>query len=86
MASECRFFVTVLFHSSLLNDSCCLCADVASKEQEKPIMPLEENEEGEPEDTAMETEMQNEDLQAVDIEELKPETKSTASKTSGTLT
>ncbi|XP_048793738.1 midasin isoform X1 [Lagopus muta] len=57
--------------------------DVASKEQEKPIMPLEENEEGDPEDTAMETEMQNEDLQAVDIEELKPETKSTATKSSG---
>ncbi|OXB54358.1 hypothetical protein ASZ78_011040, partial [Callipepla squamata] len=57
--------------------------DVASKEQEKPIVPLEEKEEGEPEDTAMETEMQNEDLQAVDIEELKPETKSTATKTSG---
>uniref|UniRef100_A0A8C2Y6E0 Midasin n=1 Tax=Coturnix japonica TaxID=93934 RepID=A0A8C2Y6E0_COTJA len=58
--------------------------DVASKEQEKPIMPHEENEEGGPEDTAMETDMQNEDLQAVDdIEELKPETKSAVTKTSG---
>ncbi|PKK33324.1 midasin AAA ATPase 1 [Columba livia] len=57
--------------------------DVASKEQEKPVMPLEEKEEGDSEDTAMETEMQNdEDLRAVDTEELKPEKKkSTATKT-----
>ncbi|XP_054255246.1 midasin [Indicator indicator] len=57
--------------------------DVASKEQEKPIMPLEEKEEGAPEDTPMETEMQNnEELTAVDTEELKPEKKkSTATKT-----
>ncbi|XP_010150908.1 PREDICTED: midasin, partial [Eurypyga helias] len=60
--------------------------DVASKEQEKPIMPLEEKEEGDSEDAAMETEMQNdEDLTAVDTEELKPEKKnSTATKTPGT--
>ncbi|NWZ60294.1 MDN1 protein, partial [Haliaeetus albicilla] len=59
--------------------------DVASKEQEKPIMPLEEKEEGDSEDAAMETEMQsNEDLRAVDTEELKPEKKkSTATKTPG---
>ncbi|NXE72930.1 MDN1 protein, partial [Cochlearius cochlearius] len=59
--------------------------DVASKEQEKPIMPLEEKEEGDSEDAAMETEMQNdEDLRAVDAEELKPEKKeSTATKTPG---
>uniref|UniRef100_A0A8C0BET6 Midasin n=1 Tax=Buteo japonicus TaxID=224669 RepID=A0A8C0BET6_9AVES len=59
--------------------------DVASKEQEKPIMPLEEKEEGDSEDAAMETEMQsNEDLRAVDTEELKPERKkSTATKTPG---
>ncbi|KFV78000.1 Midasin, partial [Struthio camelus australis] len=58
--------------------------DVASKEQEKPVMPLEE-EEGAPEDVPMETEMQNdEDLKAVDTEELKPETrKSTATKNPG---
>uniref|UniRef100_A0A8C4UIL8 Midasin n=1 Tax=Falco tinnunculus TaxID=100819 RepID=A0A8C4UIL8_FALTI len=55
--------------------------DVASKEQEKPMMPLEEKEEGDSEDTEMETEMQNEDLKAVDTEELKPEKKSTATKT-----
>ncbi|NXT02789.1 MDN1 protein, partial [Jacana jacana] len=59
--------------------------DVASKEQEKPIMPLEEKEEGDSEDAAMETEMQDdEDLRAVDTEELKPEKKkSTATKTPG---
>ncbi|XP_061845412.1 midasin [Colius striatus] len=59
--------------------------DVASKEQEKPIMPPEEKEEGDSEDAAMETEMQNnEDLRAVDTEELKPEKrKSTASETPG---
>ncbi|XP_066850638.1 midasin isoform X2 [Anser cygnoides] len=58
--------------------------DVASKEQEKPILPLNENEEGDSEDAAMETEMQNnEDLTAVDTEELKPEMKSTASKNPG---
>uniref|UniRef100_A0A8C3JUM0 Midasin n=1 Tax=Calidris pygmaea TaxID=425635 RepID=A0A8C3JUM0_9CHAR len=59
--------------------------DVASKEQEKPIMPLEEKEEGDSEDAAMETEMQNnEDLTAVDTEELKPEKKnSTNTKTPG---
>ncbi|NXJ78761.1 MDN1 protein, partial [Trogon melanurus] len=59
--------------------------DVASKEQEKPFMPLEEKEEGDSEDTAMETEMQDdEDLRAVDTEELKPEKKkSTATKTPG---
>ncbi|KFR09321.1 Midasin, partial [Nipponia nippon] len=59
--------------------------DVASKEQEKPIMPLEEKEEGDSEDAAMETEMQNnEDLTAVDTEELKPEKKkSTATETPG---
>ncbi|XP_074752140.1 midasin isoform X1 [Athene noctua] len=58
--------------------------DVASKEQEKPIMPLEEKEEGDSEDAAMETEMlNNEDLRAVDTEELKPEKKSTATKTPG---
>ncbi|XP_009998839.1 PREDICTED: midasin [Chaetura pelagica] len=59
--------------------------DVASKEQEKPVMPLEEQEEGDSEDAAMETEMQNdEDLTAVDTEELKPEKKkSTATKTPG---
>lgn len=51
-------------------------------------MPLEEKEEGDSEDAAMETEMQsNEDLRAVDTEELKPEKKkSTATKTPGTLT
>ncbi|XP_025949160.1 midasin [Dromaius novaehollandiae] len=60
--------------------------DVASKDQEKPIMPLEEEkEEGDPEDVPMETEMQNdEDLKAVDAEELRPETrKSTATKNPG---
>ncbi|XP_010287688.1 PREDICTED: midasin, partial [Phaethon lepturus] len=59
--------------------------DVASKEQEKPVMPLEEKEEGDSEDAAMETEMQNnEDLRAVDTEELKPEKKlSTATKPPG---
>ncbi|XP_008936093.1 PREDICTED: midasin, partial [Merops nubicus] len=59
--------------------------DVASKEQEKPIMPLEDKEEGDSEDAAMETEMQNEeDLRAVDTEELKPEKKkSTATKNHG---
>ncbi|XP_019393298.1 PREDICTED: midasin isoform X2 [Crocodylus porosus] len=51
--------------------------DVASKEQQKPILPLsEEKEEVDSEDAAMETEMQNnEDLKAVDIEELKPDVK-----------
>lgn len=49
-------------------------------------MPPEEKEEGDCEDAAMETEMQDEDLIAVDTEELKPEkTKSTATKPSGTL-
>ncbi|KAJ7398225.1 hypothetical protein BTVI_127123 [Pitangus sulphuratus] len=58
--------------------------DVASKEQEKPIMPPEEKEEEDSEDAAMETEMQNEDLTAVDAEELKPEKKkSTATKPTG---
>uniref|UniRef100_A0A8C5T387 Midasin n=1 Tax=Malurus cyaneus samueli TaxID=2593467 RepID=A0A8C5T387_9PASS len=58
--------------------------DVASKEQEKPIMPPDEKEEGDCEDAAMETEMQNEDLKAVDTEELKPEKKkSTATKPPG---
>ncbi|NXB28427.1 MDN1 protein, partial [Eulacestoma nigropectus] len=57
--------------------------DVASKEQEKPIMPPEEKE-GDCEDAAMETEMQDEDLRAVDTEELKPEKKkSTATKPPG---
>ncbi|RMC13256.1 hypothetical protein DUI87_10790 [Hirundo rustica rustica] len=57
--------------------------DVASKEQEKPIMPPEEKEE-DTEDAAMETEMQDEDLRAVDTEELKPEKKkSTATKPPG---
>ena len=62
--------------------------DVASKEQEKPVMPREEKEESDCEDAAMETEIQNsEDLRAVDTEELKPEKqKSTATKTPGTLT
>ncbi|NXX88474.1 MDN1 protein, partial [Centropus bengalensis] len=57
--------------------------DVASEEQEKPVMPLEEKEEGDTEGAAMETEMQDdEDLTAVDAEELKPEKKkSTATKT-----
>uniref|UniRef100_A0A452IL58 Midasin n=1 Tax=Gopherus agassizii TaxID=38772 RepID=A0A452IL58_9SAUR len=62
--------------------------DVASKEQQKPTMPLgEENEEVVSEDAAMETEMQNnEDLNAVDTEELKPEVKkSSATKTLGKL-
>lgn len=70
-----------------LNNCCFLCTDVASKEQEKPVTPLEEKEEGDSEDTAMETEIQNEeDLRAVDTEELKPEKKkSTATKTPGTL-
>lgn len=51
-------------------------------------MPLEEKEEGHSEDAAMETEMQNnEDLKAVDAEELKPEKKkSTATKIPGMLT
>nr|XP_030123445.3 midasin isoform X1 [Taeniopygia guttata] len=58
--------------------------DVASKEQEKPIMPPEEKEEGDCEDAAMETEMQDEDLRAVDTEELKPEkNKSSATKPPG---
>uniref|UniRef100_A0A8B9G947 Midasin n=1 Tax=Amazona collaria TaxID=241587 RepID=A0A8B9G947_9PSIT len=59
--------------------------DVASKEQEKPIMPPEEKEEGDSEDAAMETQIQNdEDLTAVDTEELKPEKKnSSATKTPG---
>ncbi|NXU56757.1 MDN1 protein, partial [Turnix velox] len=59
--------------------------DVATEEQEKPIMPLEEKEERDSEDAAMETEMQDdEDLRAVDTEELKPERKtSTATKTPG---
>uniref|UniRef100_A0A8D2MF30 Midasin n=1 Tax=Zonotrichia albicollis TaxID=44394 RepID=A0A8D2MF30_ZONAL len=61
--------------------------DVASKEQEKPFMPPEEKEEGDFEDAAMETEMEDEDLRAVDTEELKPEKKkSNATKPSGTLT
>lgn len=72
------------FHLTL-DKYCCLCADVASQEQEKPIMPPEEKEEGDCEDAAMETQMQDEDLIAVDTEELKPEkTKSTATKPSGT--
>lgn len=64
------------------------CTDVASKEQEKPIMPPEEKEEGDSEDAAMETQIQNdEDLTAVDTEELKPEKKnSSATKTPGMLT
>lgn len=76
------------FPSSFPLSIVCLYTDVASKEQEKPIMPLEEKEEGDSEDAAMETEMQkNEDLRAVDTEELKPEKKkSTATKTPGTLT
>lgn len=50
-------------------------------------MPPEEKEEGDWEDAAMETEMQDEDLRAVDTEELKPEKKkSTATKPHGTLT
>uniref|UniRef100_A0A8D2MCK3 Midasin n=1 Tax=Zonotrichia albicollis TaxID=44394 RepID=A0A8D2MCK3_ZONAL len=58
--------------------------DVASKEQEKPFMPPEEKEEGDFEDAAMETEMEDEDLRAVDTEELKPEKKkSNATKPSG---
>uniref|UniRef100_A0A8C6J801 Midasin n=1 Tax=Melopsittacus undulatus TaxID=13146 RepID=A0A8C6J801_MELUD len=59
--------------------------DVASKEQEKPIMPPEEKEEGDSEDAAMETQIQDdEDLTAVDTEELKPEKKnSSATKTPG---
>ncbi|KAM8810105.1 midasin [Eudromia elegans] len=60
--------------------------DVASKDQEKPFMPPEEEkEEGDPENTPMETEMHNdEDIEAVDVEELKPEKrKSTATKTPG---
>ncbi|NWH71168.1 MDN1 protein, partial [Piaya cayana] len=59
--------------------------DVASKEQEKPAMPLEEKEEEDSEDAAMETEMQNdENLTAVDTEELKPEkNKAAATKTPG---
>ncbi|NXI53175.1 MDN1 protein, partial [Chloroceryle aenea] len=59
--------------------------DVASKEQEKPLVPPEEKEEGHSEDAAMETEMQSdEDLRAVDTEELKPEKKTpTATKTPG---
>ncbi|KAM9562699.1 midasin isoform 4-T5 [Guaruba guarouba] len=59
--------------------------DVASKEQEKPFMPPEEKEEGDSEDAAMETQIQNdEDLTAVDTEELKPEKKnSSATKTPG---
>uniref|UniRef100_A0A8C2SUC7 Midasin n=1 Tax=Coturnix japonica TaxID=93934 RepID=A0A8C2SUC7_COTJA len=70
--------------SSECYDAQTYVASESSKEQEKPIMPHEENEEGGPEDTAMETDMQNEDLQAVDdIEELKPETKSAVTKTSG---
>uniref|UniRef100_A0A663DVI4 Midasin n=1 Tax=Aquila chrysaetos chrysaetos TaxID=223781 RepID=A0A663DVI4_AQUCH len=60
--------------------------DVASKEQEKPIMPLEEKEEGDSEDAAMETEMQsNEDLRAVDTEELKPEKKKSTEKEAAQL-
>uniref|UniRef100_A0A8C0BEF4 Midasin n=1 Tax=Buteo japonicus TaxID=224669 RepID=A0A8C0BEF4_9AVES len=60
--------------------------DVASKEQEKPIMPLEEKEEGDSEDAAMETEMQsNEDLRAVDTEELKPERKKSTEKEAAQL-
>ncbi|KAM9018411.1 midasin isoform 3-T4 [Ara ararauna] len=59
--------------------------DVASKEQEKPFMPPEEKEEGDFEDAATETQIQNdEDLTAVDTEELKPEKKnSSATKTPG---
>uniref|UniRef100_A0A8C3UQS1 Midasin n=1 Tax=Catharus ustulatus TaxID=91951 RepID=A0A8C3UQS1_CATUS len=57
--------------------------DVASKEQEKPIMPPEEKEEGDCEDAAMETEMQDEDLKAVDTEELKPEKKKTTATKPG---
>lgn len=84
------FFLQLHYFSFLLplNNYCCLYTDVASKEQEKPIMPFEEKEEGDSEDAAMDTEMQNnEDLRAVDTEELKPEKKkSTATKTPGTLT
>lgn len=81
------FFNLITSPSTLLLTSIrCLCADVASKEQEKPIMPPEEKEEGDCEEAAMETEMQDEDLIAVDTEELKPEKKkSTATKPSGTL-
>lgn len=90
MASECDFFLQLHYLCFLLplNTYCCLYTDVASKEQEKPIIPLEEKEEGDSEDAAMETEMQsNEDLRAVDTEELKPEKKKpTATKTPGTLT
>ncbi|XP_009073549.1 PREDICTED: midasin-like, partial [Acanthisitta chloris] len=61
--------------------------DAASQEQEKPMMPLEEKEEGDSEDVAMDTEVQDEDLKAVDTEELKPEkTKSTAPKPLGVIT
>ncbi|KAH0622150.1 hypothetical protein JD844_024188 [Phrynosoma platyrhinos] len=57
--------------------------DVASKEQQEPIMPVkEDNEEPVSEDVAMETEAQNiEDLKAADTEKLNPEMKmSSASK------
>uniref|UniRef100_A0A8C0HJP3 Midasin n=1 Tax=Chelonoidis abingdonii TaxID=106734 RepID=A0A8C0HJP3_CHEAB len=63
--------------------------DVASKEQQKPTVPLgEEKEEVVSEDAAMETELQNNEdlnaLNAVDTEELKPEVKkSSATKTLG---
>uniref|UniRef100_A0A8C0IUI7 Midasin n=1 Tax=Chelonoidis abingdonii TaxID=106734 RepID=A0A8C0IUI7_CHEAB len=65
--------------------------DVASKEQQKPTVPLgEEKEEVVSEDAAMETELQNNEdlnaLNAVDTEELKPEVKkSSATKTLGKL-
>ncbi|MGH0171579.1 UNVERIFIED_CONTAM: hypothetical protein FKN15_061690 [Acipenser sinensis] len=60
--------------------------DVASAEQQKPAgAAQEEEEENEESDVAMETEEQkDEDLQAVDAHELKPEqNKSTSSKTEG---
>ncbi|XP_058881826.1 midasin isoform X1 [Acipenser ruthenus] len=60
--------------------------DVASAEQQKPAgAAQEEEEENEGSDVAMETEEQkDEDLQAVDAHELKPEqNKSTSSKTEG---
>ncbi|XP_061479315.1 midasin isoform X2 [Rhineura floridana] len=59
--------------------------DVASEEQQKPIMPtMEDNEEPIAEDVAMETEAQNaEDLRAVETEKLNPEVKTSGASKSG---
>lgn len=59
--------------------------DVASEEQQKTAMHLnEDNEEAVSEDAAMETESENiEDLKAVETEKLNPEVKTSGASKSG---